>query len=235
MKIALVSDIHANLQALEAVLADSAREGAERTLCLGDIVDLGPDPSAVIDLLQNRGIPCLMGNHDPFVGPPTPPESVYRWSLAQLSALELAWLRALPRQIALALDERRLLCVHGSPHSYDEQILADTSPADLERMLTGTRTDVLACGHTHLQLVREHDGVTIVNPGSVGMPFESAFTGAGAPRIHPWAEYALIDLGRNPVRVQLRRVEYDIQAYFDRVRTRGMPDPDGWVAAWLPR
>lgn len=235
MKIALISDLHANVPALRAVLAAIDHSGAERTFCLGDIVDLGPDPAEVIELLQRRDIPCLMGNHDPFTGPPTVPEAIYAWTLAQLSDSELAWLRALPRELTFDLGEHRLLCVHGSPRSYDEQILASSSTAELDVMLAGARCDVLACGHTHVQLVRQHRAVTIVNSGSVGMPFESAFTGNGAPRIHAWAEYALIEFGHGPVAAELCRVDYDIEAYFSRVRARGMPDPEGWISAWLPR
>jgi len=233
MKIALISDLHANVPALRAVLEAIDRSGAEHTYCLGDIVDLGPDPSEVIELLQRRDIPCLMGNHDPFTGPPTVPEAIYAWTLTQLCDSELAWLRALPRELAFEFGEQRLLCVHGSPRAYDEQILDATSSAELDVMLAGASCDVLACGHTHVQLVRQHRTVTIVNSGSVGMPFESAFTGNGSPRIHSWAEYALIEFGSGRVSAELCRVDYDIEAYFSRVRAR-MPDPEGWISAWLP-
>ena len=102
-------------------------------------------------------------------------------------------------------------------------------------MVSGEDFDVLACGHTHVQLVRELDGRFIVNCGSVAMPFVEPLLSPGVPRILPWAEYAVLNLERGHVEVDLLRVDYDVEEYFSRVRASSLPDPEGWIAAWLPR
>lgn len=230
-----MSDLHSNVPALQAVLDDIAGLGVEQIACLGDIVDLGPEPGAVIRLLQERSIPCLMGNHDPFNGEAIVPVEVYAWTRSVLSETELEWLRALPSELSFEFESRLLLCVHGSPRSFDEQILPDTSGELLQEMLEGREFDVLACGHTHVQLKRRWQNRLVVNCGSVGMPFEAPFTGAAPPRVQPWAEYAVVELSATVADVDLRRVDYDVEEYFERVRRSTMPEPEAWIGAWLSR
>lgn len=234
MRIALISDVHANVPALEAVFDDIHRRGADQVVCLGDIVDLGPEPGRVIQILKERGVPCLVGNHDPFSGDPIPPVEVYHWSRAQLTEAELLWLRSLPPNLSFEDHGRRLLCVHGSPRSFDEQILAETTDADLRQMMGPIDCDVLAAGHTHVQLDRSLDGCRIINPGSVGMPFREPLLGAGPPIIEPWAEYGVVTLGPD-VHFEPYRVAYDTDEYFRRIRSSSMPDPEGWLQAWATR
>lgn len=234
MKVALISDLHGNVPALEAVLADIQARGADRIVCLGDIVDLGPEPGLVIRMLQDRSIPCLVGNHDPFLGDPIVPVDVYEWTFAQLSPTELLWLRGLPHSLQLQCNDVRLLCVHGSPRSFDEQILSTTSDADLAEMVRGFDFDVLACGHTHVQLAREMNSQLFVNCGSVAMPFVTAYAGGPAPRVRPWAEYAMVTCAQGRGTAELLRADYDIAEYFARVRRSSMPDPEQWIASWEP-
>jgi putative phosphoesterase len=233
MKIALISDLHGNIPALNAVLADAG--DADRIICLGDIVDLGPEPGAAIAVLRERGIDCLKGNHDPFELGPIEPAAVWAWTLAQLSADELDWLRELPPSLEYEFEGVRLLCVHGSPRSFDEQVLATTSDDALREMVAGRVFDVMACGHTHVQLLRKLDGHWIVNPGSVAMPFVEPLLDPRPPQILPWAEYATLTLEGGNVQIDLHKVDYDIEDYFARVRQSSMPDPDGWVRAWVSR
>jgi putative phosphoesterase len=179
VRIALISDLHANLVALDAVLADAAAAGADRVICLGDIVSLGPEPRETLARLRDRGIPCLQGNHDPL--PPDPPclAELEAWCEERLTPEERAWLRALPARIEVPLDgTTTLLCVHGSPRSFDEQVLAETPDADLEAMLADHHAAVTVCGHTHVQLLRRLGDRVVVNVGSVGMPFEERTTGS---------------------------------------------------------
>jgi putative phosphoesterase len=235
MKVALISDLHGNVPALDAVFREIDAMGVDRTICLGDIVDLGPEPSRTIAMLRERDIDCLQGNHDPFQSGPIVPVAVWEWTLHVLGPDDLDWLRALPGRLDYEFEGVRLLCVHGSPRSFDEMIIPATSDAALSEMVTGEEFDVLVCGHTHVQLARQLGGRWIVNAGSVAMPFVEPLVNPGAPSILPWAEYAVLDLQSGRVEVDLRRVDYDVDDYFDRVRKSTMPDPDGWIAAWRPR
>jgi putative phosphoesterase len=234
MRIALISDLHANLVALDAVLADAAAAGAERVICLGDVVSLGPDPRETLARLRDAGIPCVQGNHDPL--PPNPPclAELEAWCEARLTPEEREWLRALPSRLEVPLDPTTtLLCVHGSPRSYDEQVLAETSDAALDAMLDGHPAAVTVCGHTHVQLLRRVRDRLVVNVGSVGMPFVEAYHGHGEPQVLPWAEYAIVAFEGGRLGVDLRRVPFDFQAFAERVRASGMPAGEAWLGQWV--
>jgi len=100
------------------------------------------------------------------------------------------------------------LLFHGSPRSYTEDLLATTDPGDLDRYLGEASATVLAGGHTHIQMLRQHRGTLLVNPGSVGMPFRE-FVNGNTPQIMPHAEYAVIEASADVVQVSLRRVAVD--------------------------
>jgi len=233
MRIALISDIHANLPALEAVLSDAQSLGVDQIVCLGDLVDLGPEPQQTLQRLQSLGCPCIKGNHDPFTEDFPGLEPLVQWCKEQLSAAELAFLRGLPDRLEVELPGgRRLLCVHGSPHDYDDQILAQTADQQLDDWCQGYSFDILACGHTHVQLLRRHHGRTIVNVGSVGMPFENYFTGKAPPVSLRHSEYAVIDVSESGLGIDLRQVDFDWEAYAGAVRNSGMPDAEAWLSAF---
>ncbi len=236
-RVALISDLHANLIALDAVLADIDALGITEILCLGDIVDLGPQPQAVVDRLQQRGVRCLRGNHDPLDEHPGHPLllEIEAWTRAQLEPATLAQLETLPERIELELDGVRVLCVHGSPHDVNDQILSTTTCEDLLRWTAGCEFDVLVCGHTHVQLLRRIDARLFVNVGSLGMPFARPYCGQGAPQVLPWAEWAIV--GASPdtgaVSVDLRRTRYDIARFGATLREAGYPSAETWLDNWL--
>jgi predicted phosphodiesterase len=223
MRIALISDIHGNQLALEAVLSEIDREQPDATYCLGDISPLGPKPREALDMIRQRGYRCVMGNHDEFLldpelirNYPTAPivgEAV-DWCRAELNAGDLDFLRTFEREITVPLGEGGTLHLfHGSPRSHMEMILAMTPADDLDQMLNGRRATVLAGGHTHVQMLRQHRGQLVINAGSVGMPFEE-HVGAGPvktapPKVLDHAEYAIVHASRGRVHVELRRVELD--------------------------
>ena len=234
MRIALVSDIHGCIVALDAVLADIAQRGVDRIVCLGDIADLGPWPRACLERIRERDCPTLMGNHDPFYdGQPVPPIALHEWSKAQLEPGDLAWLRGLPDTLRFDLGHgRTLLAVHGSPRSYDHQIVAGTPDEKLDDWLADADADVVVCGHTHVQLHRRHRGIHVVNVGSVGMPFVAAFDGKSTPKMLPWSEYAIVSCTDGEIDVALLRVDYDVAAFAESARTSDLPDPEHWLEAW---
>jgi predicted phosphodiesterase len=228
MKLALVSDLHANLEALDAVLRDidRAAPGAQ-LVCAGDIVGYGPDPEACIARLQERAAPCVMGNHEEMVlGRRDFSRCVHAgivaavWTRRQLSAEARAYLEALPPH--LRLNSSVVVC-HGDLESADTYV---STPERAEAALAQLRAehrdaDVLVCGHTHhAALYTREEGFRhvadgpeyalaapcLVNPGSVGQARDGA----------PLASYALLDTGRR--RVSFRQVAYDYQTTLRKLR-----------------
>ena len=125
-----------------------------------------------------------------------------------------------------------LLCFHGTPRSNIENLFAVTPPELLDDMLDGHTATIMAGGHTHVQMVRQHNGILIVNAGSVGMPFEQ-MPFKDAPRILPWAEYTIINWARGSVGVELRRVPIDMDVVKQAAFDCGMPETSEWIQNWI--
>ncbi len=234
MRVAVLSDIHANHAALSATITDAERAGIDEYLVLGDIVDLGPDPAAVVERVRGLGCTVVRGNHDSLEerSPAAAVEAMRQWTATMLSDDQREWLKNLPDQSELTLGGCRLLAVHASPGSLTQPILSSSPDAELAARLAGRRCDVLCCGHTHLQLLRRIGAVTIVNVGSVGMPFKAPFDG-NPPSLFPWAEYAILDLAGTHLSVDLRRVPYDFSVFKRAFRASGFTQSEELLAAWV--
>ncbi len=240
MQVALISDIHGNRVALDAVLADLERTTVDRIICLGDVAALGPQPRPAIARLRELGCPCVMGNHDAHLLHPEQVEGlgpwvaqVTRWCGAQLTEADRAYLHSFQPLIRVELGpQATLLCYHGSPRSNEERILSTTPSADLDEMLDGHTATVMAGGHNHVQMMRRHREFTIIDVGSVGQPFEE-MPFVGTPQLLPWAEYAIIGWLTGVLSVDLRRVPIDIDAVRRAARESDMPDADGWADSWI--
>ncbi|MGA9525340.1 MAG: metallophosphoesterase family protein [Myxococcaceae bacterium] len=221
MRLALISDLHGNEVALRAVLKSARAKGVDQVVCLGDVATLGPRPRAILDLLRELRCVCILGNHDEFLVDPTllgqyteAPFIVQAidWCRDQLSPEDLAFVRTFQRDAELPLEGgASLYLFHGSPKSHMVDLLA-TTPADaLDELLGDRRATVMAGGHTHVQMLRQHRGVWLVNPGSVGLPFKEYVAGR-APQILPHAEYATVESTGSEVSVTLHRVDLDKDA-----------------------
>jgi predicted phosphodiesterase len=218
MRVALISDVHGNAIALDAVLRDISRVGVDRTVCLGDTATLGPAPLEVLSTLRDRAIPCIQGNHDAFLLEPellrtyteAPPiVAAVDWCRSELPAWAIDFVRGFLPGLKLELGAGAALeLFHGTPRSHMEDLLATTPAEKLEDMLNGLQASVMAGGHTHIQMLRQHRGTLIVNTGSVGAPFKE-FVDHGPPTILPHAEYATVEASSGGIEVTLRRVEVD--------------------------
>lgn len=233
-KIAIISDIHGNLPALDAVLAAITAEGIARIVCLGDVATLGPQPHEAIARLRALGCPVVMGNTDAMLLAPhraaipasgeLSNEYFDQWSAAQLTPDDLAYLRTFQPTISLPLSaDTTLLCYHGSPRSYDERITAETPDDELQEMLAATPAQLYAGGHTHQQLFRRHRDVLVLNPGAVGF-VKDAIPPATLVGNPSWAEYAVIASDDGGwLDVSLRRVPFDLDALFAAMDATGIP------------
>jgi len=238
MRIGLISDIHGNLFALEAVLTELAGERLDDLVCLGDVAALGPEPGGVLARLRALQCPVVMGNTDAWLlgSPPMVANEIDQvltpWCVAQLSEADLAYIHAFPSTIARPLDAgRTLLCFHGSPRSYDDVIVATTPDDALDAMLAETHAAILAGGHTHLQMVRRHGDAHLINVGSVGLPGVGPAAAQRNRRVH-WAEYAIVEVEGDCLDISLRRTPLDIDQMVARARSSGMPEVDWWVTLW---
>lgn len=181
MRIALISDLHANEVALRTIMKDIGRAGVDQTICLGDVATLGTNPHHAIDTVRSLGTPCMLGNHDAFLLDPDLVRTYtdvpmivdsIEWCRDRLSADELAFFRSMVPDLRVDMEGgRSLYLFHGTPRSNTEDLLATTPPDMVDRMLDGSTADVLAGGHTHIQMMRRHRGMLLVNTGSVGAPF----------------------------------------------------------------
>ena len=235
MRIALISDIHANETALKAVLKDIRHVGVDRIVCLGDITTLGPLPCSVIRIIRELGCDCVLGNHDEFMIKPNlvygyievPPfiEAV-EWARNQMSQEDLDFINTFRPNIETSLNEEiNLSLFHGQPHNNMGNIFSTTPSDALDRMLEGNSSMVMACGHTHIQMLRQHKGCLIVNPGSVGFPFKEFVDGA-PPVILEHSEYATIEIEQHNINVSFHRVQYDQNEYKNTVKNSKNPMKD---------
>jgi putative phosphoesterase len=238
MRIGLIADIHGNCLALDVVLAELARDQVDEIICLGDVAALGPQPREVLARLQEIGCPVVMGNTDAWLAAWPPARAISpevfaksEWCMAQLSADDLAYIRAFPPVIARSLGNgTTLLCVHGSPRSYDDDLRSTTPPDMLDLMLDGADATIIVGGHTHLQMVRRHGTMQLINPGSVGLP------GVGpAPPYNTdvhWAEYAVLAVQGGRTEISLRRTLLDVPAMIAVAEASGMPHVAVWASQW---
>lgn len=228
-EITVFGDIHANLPALEPVLADMDERGVANRYCLGDLVGYGTFPNEVIDLIREKNIPTIMGNYDQGIGNSSDEcGCAYRSKAAEaLGKRSIAWsnqgttdenkafLRQLLPQIPLQLGDLKVLLVHGSPRRINEYLYEDRPDSSLERLLDLAEADVLVCGHTHIPYHRIlPSGRHVVNAGSVGKPKD------GDPR----ACYAVLEANAKDLEVRFIRVPYDVERAAQAIEANDMPD-----------
>jgi len=214
MRVAILSDIHSNLQALYAVLAELESDPPETVLCAGDIVGYGANPNECCEIASRRCSKVVLGNHDHsaitgdtyLMNPYAARASA--WTAKMLSGSSREFLASLPREEHFVLGGMRVAMYHGSPRSMSEYIYE----SDLDGLaLDDAGADVVIMGHTHVPYVRRVGRVLVVNPGSVGQPRDS----------DPRASFAVLDtLAGN---CQIRRLDYDIPGAARAIASAGLP------------
>lgn len=242
MRIALISDIHGNLVALDAVLADIETQRVEGIVCLGDVALTGPQPRQSVARLRSLGCPVVTGNCDAWMLEPERDEpqdeagrnirDIDHWTVSQLVAEDFDYLRTFQPTVVVPLgDGTVLLCYHGSPRSFRDPIRPGTDHEQLAAMFAGTSARVYAGGHTHEQMLRRHGQSFVVNPGSVGLPFDRV-PATRDTRNPAWAEYAILTAEGERLSVDLRRVPFDVAALIRAAHESGMPHAEWWAADW---
>lgn len=236
MRSAILSDIHANLIAFRASLDAVERLHVQRAFCLGDIVGYNPWPNECVQIIRERSIPCVMGNHDRVAAGLEEPDNfnalateAILWTRGALSETNKSFLAKLPDRRAL---NKSAVLVHGSPRDPDEYILtSEVARKNIAFLSERLGCDLCFFGHTHVpgifdgtyadtrvfegrfSLDRGH--VWLVNPGSIGQPRD------GDPR----ASFIIYD--ESEMAAEFHRIEYEVQAVRDAIIREGLPPPLG--------
>jgi putative phosphoesterase len=239
MRVGFISDIHGNLLALEAVLADLGAREVDKIVCLGDVC-FGPQASECLARVRELHCPVILGNWDcwSIEGMPRADDPVgmmlYEigaWWAEHLTTEDREFVATFEPTLELELGEgHRMLCFHGSPKSFSDWIFATTPDDELEGLFDGTDAAVLVGGHTHLQLIRRFGASVLVNPGSVGQPFYQWWP--KTIRVARWAEFGVIALENGRLEIDLHRVPFDVDALLEFFRGSGMPHAKWWVESW---
>ena len=216
--IAVISDVHANLEALDAVMAEA--KGLE-VYCLGDFVDYGANPNEVIALLRQAGAKAIRGNHDEaaltgdrsMFNPKS--EIASLWTGKNLTGDSVDYLRSLPLELRPPLEGGGAYFVHASPDDRLWEYVDPRTHSDLfGYYLEKTKVPLIGLGHTHVPYVWRDDAGVVFNPGSVGQPRDGDWR----------ASFALLSFEGSEAVVEIRRVEYDVEKAASRIKAAGLPE-----------
>lgn len=223
MIIGLISDVHANVIALEAVLDALDERGAEVIVCLGDLVGYGPLPNETVELIQKRKVLTTLGAADErvafsFAGPAVRrkgvADEILEWTKSVLEPQNLAFLQSLSVQQRIQTPTGWLRFFHGSPTSTSERVSLNQDPLSLGRLLERHRCNILVAGATHVPFFRKiSNNSMVLNPGSVGLSLNG----------EPGADYALLSISETGLELEMDKVEYDFAAAAFEVLAWGLP------------
>lgn len=225
--VAVLTDIHGNLPALQAALRRIEELGIESVFCGGDLVGYGPHPNEVCALIAERGIPTIYGNYDYAIARELEDcgcayvtqhdrelgRRSVDWTLAHTSQESKDFMRGLPFDLRFPVGGIDVHLVHGSPRKVNEYLFEDKPASLYERLAAAESDPVLVFGHTHKPWAREYGGVLFVNCGSVGKPKD------GDPR----GAFAVLTPNGESVDVSIERIAYDADAVAAEVRAAGLP------------
>ena len=221
MKIALIGDVHANLPALEAVLAHAREQAVESIWNVGDFVGYGAFPDEVVQRLREVKAVSILGNYDLKVlnldrvkAKRAEKRMAFQWAYDHLSPANRDYLRGLPQELRLEAESRRVLLTHGSPASIEEHLTPATSVERLRELAQLACADVVICGHSHQPFRLKVADTWFINTGSVGRPDD------GDPR----ACYAILHIGWQLFRVRHLRVAYDVERAAAAIHENGLPE-----------
>jgi putative phosphoesterase len=227
MRIALLSDIHANLPALVAVLDDVQGQEISEIWNLGDLIGYNPFPDDVVRMLQSLpNVTSIVGNYDLKVlafgknqskwkGIKSPAKFFsFQWTAKHISRSTRAFIKKLPQQLRREVEGSNFLLTHGSPAANDESLLPETPEERFQALAKIAQADVVLFGHSHRFFTRKSDGVIFINPGSVGRSFDGDYR----------ASYAVLDISPGKVDVTNRRVEYNLKRNIEQMTKERFPE-----------
>ena len=228
MRIAILSDVHGNLLALDACLVDLESQGsADAVVVAGDLCLNGPKPKKVLQRLEEINAACVRGNTDRYIAEDSPREKFtasesaqIAWTRREIGEHWVSWLKDLPFALRIGDDDNQLLVVHANPKTDDEQLWPDADEDVLTRLIGREKATVIAFGHLHLPYVRVWRAKLLVNVASAGLPKD------GDPR----AGYAILTERKGGWEVKHRRVPFDVKRVATQLADCGIPDSAELIA-----
>lgn len=225
MKLGLISDVHANIVALEAVMKKLEEYEVDTIICLGDVVGYGPSPNEVIELLRKKRVLCTLGGSDErvafdFIGARRRrgvADKTIEWTHTVIEKANLNYLRSLPVQARLRTPVGRLRYFHSGLNSPGETLKIGETVAEQVQVLEDCRCKILAIGKSHVPYSKKLPSGWIINPGSVGLTLNG----------EPGADYAILDISKNDVDVIMGKVEYDYSSVNFEIVAWDLPEMIG--------
>lgn len=225
MKIAFISDVHGNAIALDAVLDDIRKKNVDKIVVLGDLAYRGPEPKRSISLIKALNATVIKGNADDWIVrgvrkgevPDAALDTMNQerdWTYAQLSQDDIDYLDNLPTETLFEENDIVFHGFHATPTSLFDAVLPDTSDEEIESELMKKVADVYLYGHIHKSYIRTINGKTVINLGSIGLPFDGVTK----------ASYAIVDVLDEGVSASIEKVAYDFEKTIDKYKEVNYPN-----------
>ncbi len=220
MKIAVISDIHGNIYALDEILKDIKKQKVNFTICLGDLVGYGCNPNEVIERIRNEKILCIKGNYDAsvvdkdytFIRENKINSFSLPWAVKTVTDENREFLKELPKTIVLEFNNKKIQFVHGSPRKINEYLTEDYEK--INEIIDDFNYDVLVCAHTHIPYIKKISTKLIINDGSVGKPKNGT----------PHGTYAILDISPEDFNAQINIVPYDYEKIMTKMKKLDFPE-----------
>jgi phosphoesterase, MJ0936 family len=218
MKIAVISDIHGNLEALKKAIENIEGKKVDTIVCLGDLVGYGPYPNEVIDVIRDRKILNILGNYDAavleekfnYIRDNEVNKFCMPWAAKELNEENRAYLKSLPRQIVLEFENKKIYFVHGSTRSINEYLKEGSN--EVEDVMKEFDGDILVCAHTHIPFEKFFGSKLLINDGSVGKPK------IGRPN----GTYLIINIEKDNVETEMIEFTYDYEKTAKAMEEKGI-------------
>lgn len=227
MKIAVISDIHSNIYALEAVLEDIQKKIVDLIICTGDLVGYHTHPNEVVKLVREKNISAVLGNHDlktatgkiknleGLEGKELQKAEISNYALKNTSEESKNFLKTLTESITLEVEGKTIKFVHGSPRSINEYLKENSREA--EEVMSELSEDILVCGHSHMAYYKSYGEKLLINAGSIGKPKKGI----------PDSEYVMLEIKNNHVEVTIHNVRYNVDAIIKDIENSDLPNELG--------
>jgi putative phosphoesterase len=221
MRIAVISDVHGNLEALKEVFNKINKERPQLIIFLGDAVGFGPDPNEVCNLLRTKeNLTGVIGDYDKALitgdlrGFDFVSRKCIEWTKRQITDVNLKFLESLKEFQGKRIENLNVFLVHGSPRNYlNGYVYEDDPEEDFKKYFEVTNADIILAGHTHLPFVKKIDEKIFINPGSIGQPR------GGDNR----ASFAILNIFENKVEFKIEKVKYKVEKTTEKIRKVGLP------------
>lgn len=218
MRIAVISDIHGNFEALKTVFGDIQEKNSDTIICLGDLTGYGPYPNEVIDFIREKRIINILGNYDAavieekfnYIRDTEVNRFCMPWAAHELTEENREYLKSLPKQITVEFEGKKIIFVHGSNRNINEYLKEDSKEA--EEAIEEFVGDVLVCAHTHIPYEKHYGNKLLLNDGSIGKPK------IGRPN----GTYIILDIQKKILNVEFIEFQYDYEKTALAMKKKGI-------------